>query len=46
MMTAHSLMFDMVLPIRSVARTSDVLSPISACRNIILIALRYSLPPH
>jgi len=38
-MTAHNLVFDILLPTRSVARTSDNLSVISAYRNIILIAL-------
>jgi hypothetical protein len=40
-MTAHNLVFDILLPIRSVVRTSDDLSLISAYRNIILIALHY-----
>jgi len=40
-MTAHNLVFNILLPIRSVARTTDDLSLISAYRNIILIALHY-----
>ena len=45
-MTAHNLVFDILLPIRSEARTSDDLSLLSAYRNIILIALHQYLPHH
>jgi hypothetical protein len=45
-MTAHNLVFDILPPIYSVARTSDDLSLISAYRNLIFIALLYQLPHH
>jgi hypothetical protein len=43
-MTALNLVFDILVPICSVARTSDNLSLSSTYCNIILIALHYSLP--